>query len=159
MDKMFEAGFLGTRAPLFMDIVTVIVALLPFLIAGVIFVARRKKYSLHGILQRILFWISLIVVAYFEYGVRTYGGFDVLIEGSSTPYSYAFLVLITHILIAVTTLGLWIYILQRAKRDRRMNVLPGMNSIDHKRAGARTFIAISLTSFSGLWVYYLLFIN
>lgn len=156
---MFEAGFLGTRAPLFMDIVTVIVALLPFLILGVILFAKFKMYNFHGKMQRILFWISLIVVAYFEYGVRTYGGFGVLIEGSSTPHNYALLVLIAHIFIAVTTLAFWIYILQRAKRDRRMNVLPGMNTIDHKRAGIRTFMGILLTSLSGLWVYYLLFVN
>ena len=31
MDFMFQPGFLGTRAPLFMDIVSVIVFLLPFL--------------------------------------------------------------------------------------------------------------------------------
>ncbi|HIE45970.1 MAG TPA: DUF420 domain-containing protein, partial [Flavobacteriaceae bacterium] len=29
---IFQIGFLGTRSPLFMDIVSVIVALLPFLI-------------------------------------------------------------------------------------------------------------------------------
>lgn len=156
---MFGTGFLGTRAPLFMDIVTVIVALLPFLILGVITLAKRKKYNLHASMQRVLFWISLVVVAYFEYGVRTYGGFDVLMEGSSTPYNYAFWVLITHIAIAVITLALWINILQRSKRDRRMNVLPGMNSMDHKRAGMRTFIGILLTSVSGIFVYYLLFIN
>ena len=28
MDYMFQAGFLGTRAPIFMDVVTLIVALL-----------------------------------------------------------------------------------------------------------------------------------
>ena len=32
MDYIFQTGFLGTRAPLFMDIVSVIVAALPFLI-------------------------------------------------------------------------------------------------------------------------------
>jgi len=156
---MFEAGFLGTRAPLFMDIVTLIVALLPFLMLGVISFARRRQYKVHATLQKMLFWISLIVVAYFEYGVRTYGGFNVLIEGSSTPYDYAFWVLMVHIAIAVGTLVLWVITLNRAKRDRRMNVLPGMYTMDHKSAGIRLFIGILLTSLSGIWVYYLLFVN
>ena len=159
MGYMFEAGFLGTRAPLFMDIVTVIVALLPFLMLGVIMFARRKKYKVHAALQRLLFWVSLVVVAYFEFGVRTYGGFDVLIKGSSTPYNYAFWVLITHISIAVVTLVLWIMTLNRAKKDRRMNVLPGMYTMYHKSSGIRTFIGVLLTSLSGIWVYYLLFVN
>ena len=57
---MFEAGFLGTRAPLFMDIVTVIVALLPFLMWSVVILAKAGVYKQHGTLQVLLFWISLI---------------------------------------------------------------------------------------------------
>ena len=159
MGYMFEAGFLGTRAPLFMDIVTVIVALLPFLVLGAISFAKKSKYNLHAKAQVALFWISVIVVAYFEYGVRSFGGFDAFMQESATPHSYALWVLIVHIAIAVVTLGIWISTLIRAKKDRRMNVLPGMYSLDHKKAGIRTFIGIVLTSVTGLWVYYLLFVN
>ena len=42
---MFESGFFGTRAPFFMDIVTLIVALLPFLVAVAISFARNKYYK------------------------------------------------------------------------------------------------------------------
>ena len=156
---MFEAGFLGTRAPLFMDIVTVIVALLPFLILGAISLARWRHYGLHAGVQATLFVVSVVVVAYFEYGVRSVGGFDAFIQESSTPQGYAFWVLIFHIAIAVLTLGLWINTLIRAKRDRRLNVLPGMYSKSHKKAGIRTFTGILLTSVTGIWVYYLLFVN
>ncbi|MBD3790845.1 MAG: DUF420 domain-containing protein [Campylobacterales bacterium] len=156
---MFEAGFLGTRAPLFMDIVTVIVALLPFLILGAISLARRRLYGLHASVQATLFVVSVVVVAYFEYGVRSVGGFDAFMQESSTPQGYAFWVLIFHIAIAVSTLGLWINTLIRAKRDRRLNVLPGMYSQSHKKSGIRTFTGILLTSITGLWVYYLLFVN
>lgn len=158
MEYMFAEGFLGTRAPLFMDVVTLIVALLPFLIWGVVMLAKAGKYKLHGKLQIALFWISLIVVIYFEYGVRNVGGFNAFMEGSHTPHSYALWVLIAHIIIAAMTLGIWIHTILRAKRDRRMNALPGMYTRDHKRAGMRTFTGIILTSLSGLWVYYLLFV-
>ena len=159
MNSMFEAGFFGTRAPLFMDVVTLIVALLPFLILGAISLARKRKYKVHAKIQKLLFWISLVVVVYFEYGVRSVGGFDAFMQESSTPKSYALWVLITHVAISVVTLILWINVLLRAKRDRRMNVLPGMYSLRHKRSGIRAFIGILFTSLSGLWVYYLLFIN
>lgn len=158
MNYMFEAGFLGTRAPLFMDVVTLIVALLPFLMWGVVMFAKAKKYKLHGTLQVALFWISLIVVLYFEYGVRSVGGFSAFMEGSHTPHNYAKWVLIVHIAIATVTLGIWINTLLRAKRDRRTNALPGMYSRDHKRSGMRTFLGVVLTSVTGLWVYYLLFV-
>lgn len=159
MDYMFQTGFLGTRAPLFMDIVTVIVALLPFLVLGAISFAKKKLYNLHAKAQVFIFWVSVIVVAYFEYGVRSFGGFDAFMKESATPHNYAFWVLIFHIAIAVITLGIWISTLIRAKRDRRMNALPGMYSVGHKKAGIRTFIGIVLTSVTGLWVYYLLFVN
>jgi putative membrane protein len=45
MEYMFEVGFLGTRAPFFMDTVTLIVALLPLLIALAVTLA---KGSLQG---------------------------------------------------------------------------------------------------------------
>lgn len=159
MEYMFQAGFLGTRAPLFMDIVTVIVALLPFLMWSIVILAKKERYVTHGRLQYILFWISVVVVAYFEYGVRHVGGFDAFMQESATPHTYALWVLIVHIAIAAVTLGIWIHTLMRAKKDRRMSVLPGMYSSDHKRAGIRTFIGVVLTSVSGLWVYYLLFVN
>lgn len=158
MNYMFEVGFLGTRAPLFMDVVTLIVALLPLLVWGAVMLTKAGKYKLHGTLQVALFWISLIVVVYFEYGVRSVGGFDAFMEGSHTPHAYALWVLIGHIIIATLTLGFWISTLLRAKRDYRMSVLPGMYSSDHKRSGIRTFVGIVLTSLTGLWVYYLLFV-
>ena len=54
LELMNLPGFFGTRAPLFMDIVSLIVAFLPFIMLGVIFLAKIKKYKLHALLQSIL---------------------------------------------------------------------------------------------------------
>ena len=54
MDYIFQTGFLGTRAPLFMDIVSVIVAALPFLIYGAISLAKKGNYSAHESVQKLL---------------------------------------------------------------------------------------------------------
>lgn len=150
MNYMFESGFLGTRAPFFMDFVTLIVAALPFLMLGVIYFAKIKKYKLHQIAQYILFIASVIVVAYFEIGVRIGGGFDSFIEESSVAHNYALIVLIVHILIAVVTLFMWILALGRAKKYLREG--------KHKEMGKITFSGIVLTSLSGIWVYMLLFV-
>ena len=59
MDYMFSSGFLGTRAPFFMDVVMIIVALLPFLVAVAIGFARKYRYELHSITQTIIFIFSI----------------------------------------------------------------------------------------------------
>ena len=158
MDYMFAEGFLGTRAPFFMDFVTLIVVLLPFLVATAIAFAKAGLYRVHSALQIIIFIVSVIVLGYFEYGVRLGGGFAAYMQESGVEHTYAFLVLIVHIIISVITLGFWISTLLNARRDRKYRALPGVHSASHKRAGIRTFIGIVLTSVTGLWVYLLLFV-
>ena len=102
--------------------------------------------------------VTVIVVAFFEYGVRVAGGYKILMEGSSVPHDYFVYVLIFHIIIAVVTLVLWMMTLYYAKRYKRHRTLPGLNSIPHKKDGQRTFIGIILTMLTGAWVYALLFV-
>ena len=47
MEYMFQPGFLGTRAPFFMDFVTIIVTLLPLLVGFAILLAKKKMFKLH----------------------------------------------------------------------------------------------------------------
>ena len=150
MDYMFEVGFLGTRAPLFMDVVTLIVALLPFLVAGAIYLAKIKKYKLHSYAQIFIFAFSVIVIFYFELGVRVGGGFNTFMDGSAVAHNYAFFVLILHIAIAVITLVLWFVTLIKAKKFLSQGI--------HKKMGKITFLGIILTTLSSMWVYLLLFV-
>ena len=158
MDFLFQAGFLGTRAPLFMDLVSTIVALLPFLIFGAIVLAKRENYRAHEYVQKLLFGVSVTVVMFFEYGVRMEGGYKHLMEGSSVSHSYLLYVLIFHIVISVSTLLLWIYTLSSAMRYKRSRALPGLYSAAHRKDGWRTFVGIILTMLTGAWVYALLFV-
>jgi len=158
MDFIFQSGFLGTRAPLFMDIVSVIVALLPFLIFGAIGLAKNRKYRAHESVQKLLFVVTVIVVAFFEFGVRVAGGYKNLMEGSSVEHNYFIYVLIFHIIISVLTLILWMRTLYNARRSKGQGTLPGIHSTSHKKEGQRTFIGIILTMLTGGWVYALLFI-
>ena len=150
MNYMFEAGFLGTRAPFFMDLVTIIVAFLPLLVAGAIYLAKIKKYKLHAFAQIFIFAFSVIVIFYFELGVRVGGGFNSFMDGSTVAYSYAFFVLMLHIVIAVITLIIWFMTLIKAKKYLALGI--------HKKLGKITFLGIVLTALSSMWVYLLLFV-
>jgi len=158
MDYMFEAGFLGTRAPFFMDFVMIMVALLPLLALGAISMAKVKEYKLHATAQSIIFVVSVIVVGYFEYGVRAGGGFDNFMKGSHASHDYALWVLLFHIAIAVISLVIWVKTIWSARKAMKNNNLPGKDSLSHKKAGQLTFLGIFLTAFTGIWVYVLLFV-
>ena len=158
MSYMFEKGFLGTDAPFFMDFVTLIVAFLPMLIYFSILFARKKMFTLHALTQNILYIFSVIVVGYFEYGVRLGGGFDAFLKGSDTPYTYALIVLILHIIIATLTLVYWSITLFRANYHYTKKMLPGLKSYQHRGLAFKSYLGIIFTSFTGIWVYILLFI-
>ena len=149
MEYMFQPGFLGTRSPFFMDIVTLIVALLPLLVGGAIFLAQKKLHKFHAIAQAIIFFVSVVVVVYFEYGVRLGGGFNLFMADSGVSANYALFVLLMHIAIAIVTLIIWAKTLFTAKKQTPRA---------HKFYGYVSFVGITLTSLSGMWVYLLLFV-
>ena len=104
---MFETGFLGTRAPLFMDLVTIYFALLPFLVAFSIYFVIKKRYSLHFRSQMFIFVLSMVMVVIFEIGVRVDGGFNAYMQESSLSYNGVLVYLVVHILIALLTVVAW----------------------------------------------------
>ncbi|HIP18490.1 MAG TPA: DUF420 domain-containing protein [Sulfurovum sp.] len=158
MHYMFQPGFLGTKAPFFMDFVTLIVAFLPLLVGVAISFAKNRNYTLHARVQWTIFIVSVIVVSYFEYGIRLGGGYETFVQNTHVSHDYLFVVLMIHIVISVLTLGIWASTLFRARSDASQGGLPGNYSKSHKKAGMRTFIGIVLTSLTGIWVYLLLFI-
>jgi len=158
MDYMFQPGFLGTRAPFFMDFVMIMVALLPLLVAVAISFAKRRHYTLHATTHQILFIVAVIVVSYFEYGVRVGGGYEGFIKGSSVSHNYAFWVLIVHIAVSVIGFGIWLSTIIGARKQSKKKTLPGEYGLAHKKAGRRAFIWIVLTALTGVWVYFLLFV-
>ena len=158
MEYMFQAGFLGTKAPLFMDMVTLIVAFLPLLVYGAILFARKRMYKTHILLQNLLFIFALVVIAYFELGVRVGGGFDAFMSKSSVPYTYALIVLLVHIFISIIMLYYWSVTIFTANFSFVKKRLPGVASKAHRLLALKSFLGIIFTSFSGVWVYLLLFV-
>ncbi|MEA3491895.1 MAG: DUF420 domain-containing protein [Campylobacterota bacterium] len=158
MEYMFQAGFMGTRAPLFMDYVTLIVILLPLLVVLATLLARRRAFKLHIASQLSIFVASVIVISYFEYGVRVDGGFDTFVKESSISESFIFYFLIFHIIVSVATLVWWSRTIIAGMIAYRNNRLPGSFSAAHKRLGIQSTWGIFLTSLTGLWVYLFLFV-
>ena len=158
MNYMFEAGFLGTKAPFFMDMVTLIVAILPMLVYFAILLARKRLYKAHAFAQNFIFVVSVIVVSYFEYGVRLGGGFDAFMDDSNVSYTYALFVLIFHIIIATLTLVYWATTIIKANYHFKKGLIPGRKSSAHKLLAFKSYLGIIFTSFTGIWVYILLFI-
>lgn len=158
MEYMFSNGFLGTRAPLFMDVVTIIVAILPLLIYSAMMLARKGLYKLHAFAQNVIYVVSVIVVLYFEYGVRVGGGFNTFASDAEVSYTYALFVLIFHIAIAVATFGYWTLTVLRANRWMRNGEIPGIMGNTHKLMAIKSFVGIIFTSMTGIWVYITLFI-
>ena len=154
---MFKNGFLGTSAPFYMDSVTLIVALLPLLLLVSIQFAKNGKTKLHLFSQLFIFVLSVLIIFYFEYGVRVGGGFDVFLKGSKVSHNYALTVLIVHIIIATIMLFVWSKTVISGLINYSKGNLPGKKSNEHKKNGIRAFIWISLTSLTGIWVYMLLF--
>lgn len=150
LEFMNLPGFFGTRAPLFMDVVSLIVAFLPLIMLAVIALARQKKYKLHALLQGILYVVSVVVLTFFEIGVRFVGGFKSFMEGSSVGHDYAFIVLIFHIMVSVITLIIWTTTLFMANKQLQLG--------KHKRAGWLTFVGVTMTMLTGMWVYFILFV-
>lgn len=152
MDYMLEVGFLGTKAPFFMDFATVMVALLPFLmIIGISLTVLRNKA--HSIAQAVLFIVSVVVLICFEIGVRVGGGFEVLMEDSSISHDYAYIVLIAHILVSLFTMFIFAFTLIKAKKYVHEN------EQKHTKMGNITFFGVIFISISGVWVYRLLFVQ
>ena len=157
MDYMFQPGFLGTRAPFFMDFVMIMVALLPLLVAIAISFAKKRNYRAHAFTQTLLYVVAVVVVGYFEYGVRLGGGYEGFVQGSSVSHNYALYVLLFHIAVAIIGFIVWTHTLITARKDSKAHTLPGLYSKAHRKAGVRAFIWITATAITGIWVYILLF--
>ena len=158
MDYMFAPGFFGTKAPFFMDFVTLVVALLPLLAYSGVWFIRRGYYSFHIFYQILIFVFSIAVVGWFEYGVRTGGGFNSFIQGNPRPYYLLFGVLIVHIVISTTTMIYWAKTLWQAYSQFSKKNLPGGFTVRHIIRAKRVLWGVFLMALTGIWVYLLLFV-
>ena len=154
----FEAGFLGTRAAMYMDVVTLYFALLPMLVAYAIRLAARGAYERHYRMQMAVLALTLVIVVVFEVGVRFGGGFLDYAGTSGMNYGFLVVFLIVHILIAIATVAAWLYLVYSARKVFLEKGADAEAFRWHAAMGKRVFAGITLTSLMGVMIYLFLFI-
>jgi len=158
LDKLALAGFLETRASLSMDLIISFLVILPILSGISIFFAIRQKLALHQSTQFLLFFLTLIFLGLFTYIVYYIKGIEFLLQESSVGSTKAFLILVAHAIISLTTLVLWMFALLYALSDRKRRALSGLYSQSHKEAGKGVFKSILLTSLISVISYWVLYV-
>ncbi len=153
---MFGLGFLGTSAPFYMDFITLYFAILPVLMFLSITFAMKKKYEKHFISQLALFAVTLVVVVVFEVGVRVSDGFVEFMKNAHVSYGFMITFLIVHVSIALASVVLWSALLYSAIKSYKLENNGVLAS--HKKVGKLVFLGITLASYMGVGVYYLLFV-
>lgn len=141
-------------APLYMNIVTIYFAILPFALSFSIYQAITKKYKLHFLSQIVIFTITIIVVIYFEIMLRLSGGFIHYMKFVDISYTFMLIYLIVHVLIAILGIILWAYLLYSTIKDFQEKKI---NKNVHSKLGKLVFILISTSCFMGIGMYFLLF--
>ncbi|NOQ31591.1 MAG: DUF420 domain-containing protein [Helicobacteraceae bacterium] len=155
---MFETGFFSTRAPLFMDVVTIYFALLPFLLGISIYFAAKGKLKLHMQSQLAIFIFTMMMIVVFEVGVRVIGGFKEFLEHSSVSQSYFVIYLIIHVMIAIASVVGWVWLIFKSHHAFKTNGFKDEFFKIHPPAGKLVFIGLTLTAYSGVGMYYMLFV-
>jgi putative membrane protein len=152
-------GFLGTRGSLMLDVVFLAMfAVLP-LLSFAIYLAKRKKYTLHKRLQLAIAGVLLVAVAGFEIDMQFLTDWEDRAEASpffdpaykwSCPVGIA---LIIHLCCSVPTFLLWVIVTVQALRKFPSPPVPGPHSRAHLRLSKPAALGMLLTAATG-WVFY-----
>ena len=156
---MFEVGFLGTRSPLFMDILTLYFALVPFLVGSSIYLAVKRRVLWHIYSQNAIFMMTLVMVVFFEIGVRVDGGFNAYMQESSFSYEAVLLYLLFHILFALVTMIAWGITIYSSYKAFRTEGIHTSYFKKHRKRVRWVFLAIVINSLLGVSMYPILFMS
>lgn len=155
---MFPPGFLGTRADLLTDLITVGYGVIPLVLYLSARRARRGEHRLHRAVQCGCLGVLTVILILFETNIRMRGGSDALFLTSSfaaTPMLRG--TLLVHLAIAVSTYLGWIALTVVSIR-RFTNTLPGSFSAAHRRVGHWIIAGNVATAITGVWLYLIGFV-
>jgi len=153
-------GFLGYKASLMLDVVVcALIVVVPILLFSLYTVKIRRNYALHKALQILLGVLLLVVVGLFEFDMRWQGGISGILAKRVRPLTAeeraAFNTLLyVHLTFAVSTVFLWGTTLTLALKRMPQPPGPCPHSRLHKVLGWLSATDITLTSVTGLMVYY-----
>ncbi len=159
-------GFLGTRASLGMDVVLVgLIALLPVL-AWSVSLVRRGAYAAHKRLQLFIAVALLAAIIVFEIDVRLISDWKLRAAGGvawggrPNPWWPAgvLVALGIHLVFAVSTLVLWVWVVWEALARFPSPPTPGNHGARHKVMARLAAADLLLTAVTGSVFYWLAFV-
>jgi len=153
-------GFLGTRASLMLDLVFLAMfAVLPVMGWSIWLVRARRNYTLHKRVQLVLAAVLLVTVTAFEIDIRIHGWRERArpsrFFGDGQQWGLVDISLAVHLVFAVSTAALWVWVVVGAWKHFDDPPLPGPYSHKHRKLGWLAAIDMTLTAVTG-WVFYLL---
>lgn len=155
---MFPQGFLGTRADLLTDLITVGYGVIPLILYLSARRARAGRHRLHRNVQCGCLAALTVILILFEVNIRMRGGSQALFLTSSfadTPLLR--FTLLGHLAIAVSTYLIWCGLTFVSLR-RFGSRLPGGFSDTHRRLGLLVIAGNVATAITGVLLYVIGFV-
>src|SRR5262245_34335987 len=145
------AGFLGTRASVWIDATLVVFIAMPFAMAIAIVLARRGQHRTHRAMQVALLASMTTAVLVLEISLRLSGG-----ALAGRPHWSLIALFVAHVVVAVATFIAWAALVVRSWR-RFGRTLPGPFFRPHRRWGYSILAGLIFVAASGTalyaWVY------
>jgi hypothetical protein len=154
-------GFLGTRAPLILDVLCLaMLGVVIVLCWSVYQVKIRRRYSVHKWTQVTLGIILLAVVIVFEIDIRLHGWEDRAAGaiGARAPAA-AVTALYVHLVFAISTIILWPTTIILALRNFPNPPMPSVHSRIHIPLARTAATDMVLTAITGWVFYYIAFVR
>lgn len=154
-------GFLGTRAPLMIDVVSLAMFAVVIVLAWSVYQVKvRRRYELHKWTQITLGAILLIVVILFEIDIRLHGWEERAANAlGAKPASAVYTALYVHLIFAISTVLLWPLTIALAIPKFGNPPGPGPHSRLHIPLARTAAADMVLTSVTGWLFYWLAFVR
>jgi len=151
-------GFLGTRASVGMDVVLVGLWLLLPVLAWSIALVRRGRYATHKALQLFIVAALLAAIVVFEIDVRLVSDWRTRARPSPWWPGGVLAALGVHLVFAVSTLGLLVWVVWEALGRFPSPPAPGAHGPRHKRFARLAAFDLAVTAVTGTLFYWLAFV-
>jgi putative membrane protein len=148
-------GFLGTRAPLMVDVVFLAMFAVVAVLAWSVFEVKvRRRYELHKWTQITLGAILLVAVILFEIDIRLHGWEERAANAiGGRPAQTVYTALYIHLVFAISTVILWPTTIGLALANFSNPPAPGPHSRVHIPLARAAAIDMALTAITG-WIFY-----
>ena len=159
-------GFLGYKTSFMLDcVVCALAVVVPTMIYSLYLVKVAKRFVAHRNIQLGLAVVLLVAVGAFEIDMQLIqGGWRAVVDKRVDKLSPEQIVAVQkvlwiHLVFAVTSPILWVVTIALALKRMPKPPGPGPHSTLHKKLGWASTLDLVLTSITGVWFYYVAFVQ